>query len=46
MPPPKINGPASSSPEHSKTDEAEENDLKNNPVKMIEAHKEEIKKSL
>ena len=39
-------GSKSARPEHPNTNEAEENDLKNNFMKMIEALKEDMKNSL
>ena len=46
MAPPEPSGPTIARHEHANTDEAEENDLKNNFMKMIEALKEEMKISL
>ena len=41
-----MNGSTATRPEHPNADEAEENNLKNNFMKMIEALKEEMKNSL
>ena len=46
MTPTKISGSTTARLEHPKADETEENDLKNNLMKMIEAIKEEMKNSL
>ena len=43
MTPPESRDSTPKRPEHPNTDEAEENDLKNNFMKMIEALKEDMK---
>ena len=43
---PEPSGPTKQSPEHPNAEEAEENNLKYNFMKMIETFKEEIKNSL
>ena len=44
--PPETSGSTTARPEHPNADEAEENNLKNNFMKMIEALKEEMKNFL
>lgn len=43
---PRDSCPTIGSPRHSSVSEAHENDLKTNFMKMVELHKEEMKKSL
>ena len=46
MAPPEPSGPTTGRPEHPNPEEAEENNLKYNFMKMIETLKEEMKNSL